>query len=196
MVSEEGPSGAEAPGEVDAIGSQVDADHLAALQPDELGNELADKPKADDGDRVAQTDTRDAHGIQRDAAERREAGVLERHGVGYPHDQLAPCLHRLAVPGGLAAVGDAVAHVQIRDRRVPLHHDAGARVAEDGVLGELGAHLGGRAHRTRALHRIPHRAQVVGMASQLLEDTVLMDAGRLRAAADQRVLGPDQDVVR
>src|SRR5207237_317693 len=43
---------AESPGELDAIGPEVHADDDTALEPDELGDELADDAETEDGDGV------------------------------------------------------------------------------------------------------------------------------------------------
>ena len=121
--------------------------------------------------------------------------MLEAHVLGQPHDELPAGVDGLAVPGALAAVGHAVADGEVGHGGVDLVHDAGARVAEHGVLGELGPHLGRRASRAGALERVVQRAEVRGIVGQGLEDALRVDARRLGAAADQRVPGADQHVM-
>ena len=182
-------------GDFDAIRPEVHADDDAALEPDELGDELADNAETDDRDGVAEANVGDAHGVEGDAAERREAGVLERNRLGHLHDQVAPRVDRLTMAGALAAVGHALADLQIRYRGMLVDHDARAGVAEDGILAELRPHLGRGPHRARGLHRGPHRTQVRWVVGEIPQHAVMVDARRLRPAADERVVGLDQHVM-
>src|SRR5439155_21313172 len=83
----DGARRAASPGELDAIGPEVHTNDDAALEPDELGDELADDAETDDGDGVPEADVGDAHRVEGDAAERREARVLERNRLGHPRHE-------------------------------------------------------------------------------------------------------------
>ena len=65
--------------QLDPVRPEVDTDDDAPLEPDELRDQLADEAKTEDGDGIAEADARRAHGVDGDAAERRETGVLERN---------------------------------------------------------------------------------------------------------------------
>ena len=122
----------------DALRLQIDPDDRASLQTRQLRDELPDDAETDDGDGFAKTDVRGPHGMERNAAQRREARMLERDAIRDRHHQIAPGEHRLAVTGTLAAKGDRLSDLDVGDAGVHLGHLARARIAEHGVFAELG----------------------------------------------------------
>src|SRR5262245_8154744 len=104
--------------QLDAIGTQVDADHTRALQSRQLGYQLANQTKANDSDNVADADFRDPDRVERNTAERRETRVLKRDFLGYADDQILRGENRFAVASSLTAVSDAIADFEFADARM------------------------------------------------------------------------------
>jgi hypothetical protein len=86
--------------------------------------------------------------------------------------------------------------LDVRDGRVNVGDDTGTAVAEHRVLVELGSHFRQRAHNARGLHRRGHLLKMRRVVPQLRHDATLVQAIGLGTAADQRIGGTNEDVVR
>ena len=128
---------------------EVDPDHFAAGGPEELADELADQPEADDRHPLAQPDIGLTDAVHRDAPQRREGGVLEAEAGRQPHAQVAGYAIDLRVHGAVAPAGHVVARHQIRYARADLEHDARGRIAEAGRV------LQARARTARTVSPMP-----------------------------------------
>src|SRR6266545_3914321 len=140
-IGQEGMVGPKAASEIEAIGLEVGADDHPALQFDELGYQLADETETDDRHSVAEADGGRAHGIQRDAAESGEAGVLEGDGVRDAGYEIAAGENRLGMAGAFAAIGYPIADGEVGHRWMLVHKNPGAGVTEHGIFAELGLEL-------------------------------------------------------
>src|SRR5436190_18498559 len=69
--------------------------------------------------------------------------------------------------GPLAAIGDATADLEVRHRRVAVHHVTGARVAQCDVLRELRLNLSHGPDRPCHLHRVVDLARSEEHTSEL-----------------------------
>ena len=98
--------------------------------------------------------------------------------------------------GPFSAIGHAVSDDKVGNGGVFVHHNTRAGITQHGVFTELGSHFAQRAGRARYFCSIPDFLQMGWIAGHLLEDGFLMNAGRLGAAADQRIDGADYHVVR
>ena len=119
---------AQATGHLYALGFEVDRNDHASLQPRQLCDQLPYQPQANDGDGLPEPDAADANGIERDASERGEAGVLKRHRVRHFRGEVATREDRFPVAGAFAAVRYALADLEIRYGGMLVYNDARARI--------------------------------------------------------------------
>ena len=75
-------------------------------------NKLAHKAESDYGDSLSQRNVGDAHCVERDAAQRGEAGVLEGDVVRNSRNQIASDKDSFSVSGSFASVGDTMSDVE------------------------------------------------------------------------------------
>ena len=129
-----------------------------------------------------------ADAVQRDRADRRVRGVLERDALGDRRDEVPRHGEDLGVVRALAAAGDAVAGRDPLDSLADLEHDPGGRVADRRERLEPVARRverGADPLDARLVHDLLHE---VGAGARLLEQVLLArdDLRPLGAGADQR----------
>ena len=167
----------------------------AALLTHQLRDELADEPQADHDDRFSQSDVRRSNGMQRDAAERCKARLLQRQLRRHRHDQIARGLHGLGMARALAAERDPLTGLDIGDGRMDLGHYSRTRVTEHRVFVEFGLHFRESPHNACGLRHGGNLLKMGRVVPQLRHDAGLVQARRFGAATDQGVGRPNEDVV-
>ena len=150
-----------------------------------MRDQLANDAESDHGHDVAQLEASDAHGIQRDAAERRERRLLQGDCLWNSRDELASSKYELAVPRALAPIRDTVAGKKIRDRGMYRLDVSRSTVAENTELLQLVAYLVGSPHDAVGVHRLENHFQPPGIGGGFAEQTLRMNRRGLGTAADQ-----------
>jgi hypothetical protein len=136
-----------------------------------------DEAEADDDHPLAERRLGAAHALQSDGAHGGEGRVAQRHALGHGSDEVAGHRHDLGVVGAAGArAGDVLADAELGDP-AGVEHDARARVAQDGVVGDRVAHR---------LDRVAHAVLAGVLERQQHEVGVADRAHRQRAAAARR----------
>jgi hypothetical protein len=170
------------------LGRRLDAQHATARRAQQLGGDEPDEAQADDDHPLAQRGVGAADALKRDRAHGGEGRVAQRHALGHRRDEVAGHRHDLGVVGAPGAgAGDVLADAEVGDP-AGVQHNASARVAQDGVVGDRVTHrLDGVAHAVLA-GVLEREQDEVGVADR---------AHGQRAAAARRAhggaLGPARD---
>ena len=188
--------GAELFRHLDAVGTEIQPDDDGALRAGDLRDELADHAQSDHGDDVTDADAGEPDAVHGNGAERREAGLLERHLVGDAGDEQSARGDGLGVARALAAVGDPRPDIQIGHGRMLVDENPRPGVPEGAVFLELGRYLGRHADGTGDLHRVEDLLDVRRILGDAAKESLGMDAGGLGPRADQRAHRPNEHVVR
>ena len=186
---------AEPAGEREPPGVHVDAQHAAAVRPQDLHGDEADEAEPRHHHRLAERGLDQADALQRDGAQHGEGGALVVHAVG---DAGAEVLRHDHGFGVLAVRDHALADREALDPGAHLEHPADVAVAERQRLVELALHgLERGGHAVRA-HLLEHLADLVRLLAHLLEQRAAAEVHQhpLGAGGDQRDGGADQQGAR
>jgi hypothetical protein len=165
------------------------------LQARELGNELTDQSQADDRDPLSQRNIGDTHAIECNAAQSGETSMVKRNVIGNPGGEIAANGDGFSVSSSFAAVSDPIADFNIGYGGMFLGHQACAGIAEDSVFAEFCSYLG-QSSDGRAFKRIPDFGDLGRVVGDRPDHAFLVDAGGFGTAADQRIDGANENVMR
>ena len=185
--------GAEALSKREPFAVEVEAQHAAAVRPQQLHRDQADQPEPTDHNRLAESRRDEPDALQSDGAEHGEGGGIVGHGVGHLGAEVRRHAHHL----GMLAVGcDTVADRETGDAGADLDHPARIAVAERQRLIELVAHgLDGRQQAVRP-HLVEHHAHLVRLLPRLVDQAALAEIHEhaLGARRNEGSRGANEDV--
>ena len=185
--------GAEGAGKREPAFIEIDADHAAALCPEQLHGDQADQAQAGDGDGFTERRRREPDPLQCDRADHGERSCIIAHRIRQLCAEV--CRHRNHL-GMLSVRDDAIADLETADATADSDDPTDVRITERQRLVELRAHPLDRRFQPVGTHLVQHVADLVRLLARLVDPVrpPEVHGHALGAGRHQRAPGLDQQM--